>query len=159
VGLICIDRSPVPVIEGLVIWVTLRLHTPVQLLLPQKCHEPCQVLRYYVPRGTQVLVNTSALGRDERYWPDALEVFRPERFVGEAGAAAEFRGTDRSSWPRCAFLVIKGLGRPSWRIGLVCCCRLRPRTTLSCHTDPRFVASRLLCIPWRRLQVVAPRRW
>ncbi|KAF7074874.1 hypothetical protein CFC21_079693 [Triticum aestivum] len=85
----------------LVIRETLQLHTP-PLLLPRECREEpaCRVLGYDVPKGTQVLVNAWALGRDERYWPDKPEEFRPERFEpagdGKDGAAVEvdFKGVD-----------------------------------------------------------------
>ncbi|KAF0904949.1 hypothetical protein E2562_039032 [Oryza meyeriana var. granulata] len=80
----------------LVLRETFRLHPPLPLLLQRECRETCQVLGYDVPRGTQVLVNVWALGRDERYWPGGSpEEFRPERFDdNEPTAAVDFRGTD-----------------------------------------------------------------
>ncbi|CAM0908812.1 unnamed protein product [Alopecurus aequalis] len=88
----------------LVIREAFRLHTPLPLLLPRQCQEApaCKVLGYDVPQGTQVLVNVWALGRDERYWPEDPEEFRPERFEagapggGKGGAAegVDFRGVD-----------------------------------------------------------------
>merc|ERR1711879_178013 len=43
-------------------------------------------------------VNAWALGRDERYWPDAPEEFRSERFEEEA-AKADFGGGDFAFLP------------------------------------------------------------
>uniref|UniRef100_A0A0E0LDW0 Cytochrome P450 n=1 Tax=Oryza punctata TaxID=4537 RepID=A0A0E0LDW0_ORYPU len=69
---------------------TLRLHPVAPLLVPKECRESCKILSYDVPKGTIILVNAWAIGRDPRYWHDA-EVFMPERFEK---VAVDFRGTN-----------------------------------------------------------------
>nr|CAB3445875.1 unnamed protein product [Digitaria exilis] len=74
----------------LIIKETLRLHPAAPLLLPREARESCKVLGYDVPKGTTVLVNAWAIGRDPRYWDDP-EDFKPERF--ECGTI-DFKGLD-----------------------------------------------------------------
>nr|BAJ89952.1 predicted protein [Hordeum vulgare subsp. vulgare] len=74
----------------LVIKEVLRLHPPAPFLLPRECREACQVMGYDVPKGTKVVVNVWAMGRDDMYWGDA-EAFRPERFEN---SVVDFKGAD-----------------------------------------------------------------
>ncbi|KAF7046333.1 hypothetical protein CFC21_055365 [Triticum aestivum] len=74
----------------LVIKETMRLHPAAPLLLPREASEPCKILGYDVPKGTTMLVNVWAIGRDPRHWEDPEE-FKPERF--ESGMV-DFKGTD-----------------------------------------------------------------
>jgi cytochrome P450 len=74
----------------LVIKETLRLHPAAPLLLPRQARESCNILGYDVPKGTTVMVNAWAIGRDPRYWDDPEE-FKPERF--ESGTI-DFKGLD-----------------------------------------------------------------
>ncbi|RLN24109.1 premnaspirodiene oxygenase-like [Panicum miliaceum] len=74
----------------LIIKETLRLHPPAPLLIPRESMESCKILGYDVPKGTTVLVNAWAIGRDPRFWEDADE-FKPERFES---IAVDYRGTD-----------------------------------------------------------------
>ncbi|CAL1371332.1 unnamed protein product [Linum trigynum] len=68
---------------------TLRLHPPAPLLLPRRAAKDCHVMGYTVPQGAHVFVNVWAIGRDPRYWEDALS-FKPERFmVGDV----DFKGS------------------------------------------------------------------
>ncbi|CAN0875039.1 Cytochrome P450 71D7 [Linum grandiflorum] len=64
----------------LVVKETMRLHTPVALLLPRENRQDCQIEGYDIPAKTKVIVNAWAIGRDPKYWTDP-ERFWPERFI------------------------------------------------------------------------------
>lgn len=59
---------------------TLRIHPPFPLLSPRKTEDQVMLMGYTIPKGTQVLVNAWAIGRDPFVWEDSEE-FKPERFV------------------------------------------------------------------------------
>ncbi|KAJ4797065.1 cytochrome P450 family 71 polypeptide [Rhynchospora pubera] len=63
----------------LVIKETLRLH-PVAPLIPRVCPDTLNILNHEVPKGTTLIVNMWAVGRDPTNWKDPEE-FRPERFA------------------------------------------------------------------------------
>ncbi|KAM3279391.1 hypothetical protein ACQJBY_046626 [Aegilops geniculata] len=74
---------------------TLRLHPPAPLLIPHLSMAECNnVNGYMVPAGTRVIINAWALCRDTESWGKKAEEFWPERFVGGARAAADFKGRD-----------------------------------------------------------------
>ncbi|PIA57795.1 hypothetical protein AQUCO_00500014v1 [Aquilegia coerulea] len=58
---------------------SLRLHPPAPLLGPRECRESCEIEGYEIPKGSKVLVNAWAMGRDPKNWKDP-ERFEPERF-------------------------------------------------------------------------------
>ncbi|KAL5711111.1 hypothetical protein ACHQM5_021602 [Ranunculus cassubicifolius] len=64
---------------GLVIREALRLHPPFPLLVPRECRERCEMEGYEIPKGTKVIVNAWAIGRDPDHWADPQR-FEPERF-------------------------------------------------------------------------------
>ncbi|GER56760.1 cytochrome P450 [Striga asiatica] len=69
---------------------SLRLHTPVPLLIPRECTHDTKVMGYDVLAGTQVLINAWAIARDPKSWENPEE-FRPERFLD---SGVDFRGKD-----------------------------------------------------------------
>ncbi|GJX74867.1 7-ethoxycoumarin O-deethylase-like protein, partial [Tanacetum coccineum] len=59
---------------------TLRIHPPFPFLIPRKVDKQVKLNGYTVPKGTQVLINVWAIGRDPNIWEDSLD-FKPERFM------------------------------------------------------------------------------
>nr|XP_018622182.1 geraniol 8-hydroxylase-like isoform X2 [Nicotiana tomentosiformis] len=72
------DVSRLPYLQCIV-KETLRMHPPVPFLLPRKGEQDVELCDYIIPKGSQVLVNVWAIGRDSALWEEPL-VFKPERF-------------------------------------------------------------------------------
>ncbi|KAL6575491.1 hypothetical protein OROHE_000868 [Orobanche hederae] len=83
------DVSRLPYLQSIV-KETLRIHPPVPFLLPRKAVNQVELNGYTIPKGTQVLVNAWAIGRDPTLWEDSLE-FKPERFMT---SGVDVRGQD-----------------------------------------------------------------
>ncbi|KAF3677704.1 Cytochrome [Capsicum annuum] len=67
-----------------------RLHPVAPLLIPHESIEDCTIDGFDIPKGSRILVNTWAIGRDPEVWPEP-EKFVPERFVG---SNIDLRGHD-----------------------------------------------------------------
>ncbi|KAG1364184.1 cytochrome P450 CYP73A100 [Cocos nucifera] len=88
---------------------TLRLHTPIPLLVPHMNLEEAKLGGYTIPEGSKVVVNAWWLANNPAWW-DKPEEFRPERFLEEekavdavVGGKVDFRflpfGVGRRSCP------------------------------------------------------------
>ncbi|XP_010263371.1 PREDICTED: cytochrome P450 CYP73A100-like [Nelumbo nucifera] len=63
---------------------TLRLHTPIPLLVPHMNLEEAKLGGYTIPKETKVVVNAWWLANNPAWWKNPEE-FRPERFLEEEG--------------------------------------------------------------------------
>nr|QUN00518.1 cytochrome P450 73A220 [Tripterygium wilfordii] len=88
---------------------TLRLHTPIPLLVPHMNLEEAKLGGFTIPRESKVVVNAWWLANNPEWWKNPEE-FRPERFLEEecgteavAGGKVDFRylpfGMGRRSCP------------------------------------------------------------
>lgn len=68
----------------------LRLHPPGPLLVPREASEEVKLMGYHIPKGTQVIINAYAIGRDPTLWEEPDE-FRPERFLS---SSTDYKGVD-----------------------------------------------------------------
>ncbi|KAF7843773.1 cytochrome P450 71A1-like [Senna tora] len=72
------DIAKLPYMEAIV-KETMRLHPLAPLITPRLARYDCNVGGYDIPKGTIVLVNVWAIGRDPSIWDNPNEFF-PERF-------------------------------------------------------------------------------
>ncbi|XP_076931697.1 7-ethoxycoumarin O-deethylase-like [Bidens hawaiensis] len=105
---------------------TLRFHPPVPFLLPRRVDKQVQLNGYIIPKGTQVLVNAWAIGRDPIVWDDPLEL-KPQRFMM---SGVDVRGQDFN-------LIPFGAGR-----------RICPGLPLAIQMIPMMLGSLLNSFDW-----------
>ncbi|KAL1222110.1 Cytochrome P450 71A26 [Cardamine amara subsp. amara] len=70
---------------------TFRLHPPLPLTVPHESTQDVRLRDYYIPAGTQVLINAWAIGREAATWGPDTDQFRPERHLD---SSVDFRGQD-----------------------------------------------------------------
>ncbi|KAI5056283.1 hypothetical protein GOP47_0028101 [Adiantum capillus-veneris] len=70
---------------------TMRLHPPGPLLIPHLSIKECEVGGYRIPKGSMLLPNVWAIGRDPKIWEEP-EKFMPERFLTGNREHVDFRG-------------------------------------------------------------------
>ncbi|KAL7231876.1 hypothetical protein ACSBR2_009995 [Camellia fascicularis] len=114
---------------------TLRMHPAVPFLIPRKVDSEEQVCGYTIPKGTQVLVNAWAIGRDQSIWPNPAS-FMPERFMD---SKIDVRGCDFE-------LIPFGAGR-----------RICPGLPLAIRIIPMMLGSLINLFDWKLQGGIEPK--
>lgn len=114
---------------------TLRMHPAVPFLIPRKVDSEEQVCGYTIPKGTQVLVNAWAIGRDQSIWPKP-DSFMPERFMD---SKIDVRGCDFE-------LIPFGAGR-----------RICPGLPLAIRIIPMMLGSLINLFDWKLQGGIEPK--
>ncbi|KAG6497089.1 cytochrome P450 CYP73A100-like [Zingiber officinale] len=87
---------------------TLRLHSPIPLLVPHMNLDAAKLGGYEIPKRTKVIVNAWWLGNNPEWWVRPEE-FRPERFLEEEGEVEAMVGGGKVDFRFLPF----GVGRRS----------------------------------------------
>ncbi|KAI3512859.1 hypothetical protein L1887_20180 [Cichorium endivia] len=106
---------------------TLRLHPPLPMLVPNIASKDVTVMGYDIAKGTTVITNVWAIGRDPKHW-DEPEEFRPERFLD---SSIDFKGHDFE-------LIPFGAGR-----------RICPGIVFAMTTNENLLATLLYSFDWK----------
>ncbi|CAI9267268.1 unnamed protein product [Lactuca saligna] len=106
---------------------TLRLHPPLPMLVPNVASKDVRVMGHDISKGTLVMTNVWAIGRDPKHW-DEPEEFRPERFLG---SNIDFKGHDFE-------LIPFGAGR-----------RICPGIAFAMATNENLLATLLYKFDWK----------
>ncbi|CAL5324710.1 unnamed protein product [Camellia sinensis] len=132
-----ISESDIPHLPYLsaIVKETLRMHPAVPFLIPRKVDSEEQVCGYTIPKGTQVLVNTWAIGRDQSIWPNPTS-FMPERFMD---SKIDVRGCDFE-------LIPFGAGR-----------RICPGLPLAIRIIPMMLGSLINLFDWKLQGGIEPK--
>ncbi|OEL34955.1 Oryzalexin E synthase, partial [Dichanthelium oligosanthes] len=114
---------------------TMRLHPSLPVLPREVVKDGVSLGGFSIPKGTLILVNLWALGRDPTAWPEPDE-FMPERFLGDR--PVNFRGSDFTYIPF-------GAGR-----------RVCAGMDMAARFVPLVLASILHKIEWKLPDAMAP---
>ncbi|KAL3356685.1 hypothetical protein AABB24_017378 [Solanum stoloniferum] len=132
-----VEESNIPKLPYLqfIVKETLRLHPPTPFLIPRKVEQDVELCNYIISKGSLVLVNVWAIGRDPTFWKDPL-VFKPERFQS---LEVDMRGQDFE-------LIPFGAGR-----------RICPGLPLALRLVPIMLGSLLNSFNWKLEANIEPK--